>query len=223
MDILDFRLRPLREFISEEAYQEVCARANRVAFEDGEAVQMRGDESVRLCIVSSGAVRVGRFQHDGAFTMVLMVGAGAHFGEVGMQRTSQTFDVHAVGPVEIDVINAALLDHLLQHSPSFALGLWRCNTARLNALLELYEDVRTLSVPQRLGKVLYLHTGHGELEDGVACLQRDLAALLGMTPVSIGTALKELQGLDLIETGYRCVKVPDKRRLGKWLRKTGAA
>ena len=223
MDILDFALKPLRAYVPEAAYQAACERANRVRFEPGESMQIRGDRAMRLCLVASGAVRLVRFLQDGAYTMVSMVGKGAHFGDVGLFRRKQTHDVHAVGPTEVDIIDATVLEDLLQREPGFAAGLWRCNTARLNAMMELYEDARTLTIPQRLAKVLYLHRGRGSLPDGVACVQRDLAALLGVTQVSIGTALKELESQGLAEAGYRCIKVPDQKRLGVWLRKTGAA
>ena len=223
MDVLDFALKPLAAYLSKEAYEAACGRANGVSFRDGESLQMRGDQSVRLCLVRKGAVRLGRFQHGGAFTMIAMVGPGAHFGDVGLQRSAQTHDVHAVGETEVNIIEAAVLEDLLQNQPGFATGLWRCNTARMNALMELYEDARTLSIPQRLAKVLYVHSGRGQMPDGVACLQRDLAALLGVTQVSIGTALKELESANLAQAGYRCIRIPDKKRLGAWLRKTGAA
>lgn len=223
MDVLDFALKPLTAYLSKDAIEATRVRANQVTFQDGESLQMRGDKSARLCLVRQGAVRLGRFQHDGAFTMVSMVGAGGHFGDVGLHRTKQTHDVHAVGAAEIDVIDAAVLEDLLEHEPGFAAALWRCNTARLNAMMELYEDARTLTIPQRLAKVLYLHRGRGSVPDGIACVQRDLAALLGVTQVSIGTAIKELESQRLANAGYRCIKVPDKKRLGIWLRKTGAA
>ncbi|MEL6829988.1 MAG: Crp/Fnr family transcriptional regulator [Pseudomonadota bacterium] len=222
MDTLDFGLKPLRAYLSDDAFREACRRAERTAFSDGETLQMRGDKTVRLCLVASGAVRLGRYQHDGSFTMISMIGTGGHFGEVGLQRKAQTHDAHAVGPTEIDVLSAAVLEDLLRQQPGFAMGLWRCNTARLNALIELYEDARTLSIPQRVAKVLYVHAGRGSVPEGVACIQRDLAALLGVTQVSIGAALKELEAANLAVPGYRCVRVKDKTRLGIWLRKTGA-
>lgn len=223
MDVLDFALKPLSAYIPDETFAELRARSNRISFTHGECLQRRGDQSVRLCLVNKGAVRLGRFQHSGAFTMITMVGPGAHFGDVGLRRRAQTHDVHAVGDVEIDVINGSDLEALLTRLPDLGAGLWRCNTDRMNALMELYEDARTLSIPQRLAKLLYVHVGRGEMPDGVACLQRDLAALLGVTHVSISTALRELESADLIAARYRCIEVPNKERLGVWLRNAGAA
>ena len=223
MDVLDFGLKPLRDYVPDKAYQVMCQRAQRTLFRDGQALQMQGDEAVRLCLVVSGAVQLGRFQHDGAFTMVTMLGPGRHFGEVGLHHHAQTHDVYAMGETEIDLIDAAALEDLLRHQPGFAMGFWRCNTARLNTLLELYEDARTLTTPQRLAKLLYLHSGRGHLSEGVACLHRDLAALLGVSQVSIGTAMKALESLNLVEAGYRCIIVKDMDRMRSWLRQSGLA
>lgn len=223
MDLLDFRLTPLRDYLPGEAYQEACRRAHRKKFGDGQPLHARGDQAPRLCIVGNGAVRIGRVGPDGSFKLVTILGPGGHFGDLGLQRAAYTHDGYAVGDCEILVIEAAALDDLLRNQPGFALGIWRCNTARLNALLELYEDARTLGVTERLAKVIYVHTGRGELANGVACRQRDLAELLGVSEVSVGNALKELEKAGLVETGYRCVTVPHKARLKSWLRKSGAA
>ncbi len=222
MDLLDFGLTPLRDYLPGPAYEEACRRAHRRTFRDGQALHARGDEMVRLCIVAEGAVRLGRFQHRGVFNLVSMIGPGAHFGDIALQRSAHTQNAYAVGHCEIYVIEAAALEDLLRTQPGFAIGLWRCNAARFNALLELYDDVRTLGITTRLAKVVYVHAGRGRLADGVACLQRDLAELLGVSQVSIGNSLRELEKAELVQAGYRCVKVPDKARLKAWLRKAGA-
>ncbi|MEL6213120.1 MAG: Crp/Fnr family transcriptional regulator [Pseudomonadota bacterium] len=222
MDLLDFGLTPLRDYLPKPVFEAACRRAQRRKFNDGQAIHARGDTNVGLCIVAEGAVRIGRFQHGGSFNLLSIVGPGGHFGDIAMQRTVRTHNAYAVGSTELLVIDAAAIEELMRDEPGFAINLWRCNSARFNAILELYDDARTLGITLRLGKVIYVHAGRGELADGVACVQRDLAEILGVTSVSIGTSLKELESDGLVETGYRCVKVPSKTRLKAWLRKTGA-
>lgn len=178
---------------------------------------MRGDPSPRLCIVADGAVRIGRIRPDGSFNLVSVLGVGGHFGDVGLQREANTHDSYALGNCEIFVIESALLEEMLSNQLGFALGLWRCNTERLHAILELYDDARTLGIVARLAKVIYIHAGRGEFEDGVACRQRDLADLLGVSEVSVANALKALENAGLIKKGYRCVCVPSMASLKAWL------
>lgn len=223
MDLLDFGLKPLRDYLSDPVKQAVQRRAQRRSFNDGEALHRQGDDRARLCLIAAGKVRFGRFQHDGSFKLLSMLGPGAHYGDVALQRSAFTQNVHAVGPCEIDVIEPSALDALMRENPDLAVALWRCNTARLNAMLELYDDARTLSVAARLAKVIYVHTGRGELPDGVTCLQRELAELLGVSTVAIGKAMRALEGAGLVRSGYRRVIVPDKSRLKAWLRNSGAA
>jgi CRP/FNR family transcriptional regulator len=223
MDLLDFRLKPLGDYLSDAVKAELRRRAQRRRFEDKQALHIRGDEQARLCIVAEGMVRFGRFQHDGSFKLLAMLGPGAHYGDVALQRKAFTQNVYALGRTEIDVLDAAALEGLLHEHPGLALALWRCNTARLNAVLELYDDARTLSVAARLAKVVYVHIGRGELANGVACLQRDLADLLGVSTVAVGKALRELEKAGLVQSGYRRIIVPDKARLKAWLRRSGAA
>lgn len=222
MDRLDFRVGTLLDYLPEETYRAVCERAYRKRFADGEMLHLRGDTSPRLCIIAAGTVRLGRHHLDGSFNLVTELGVGGHFGDIGIQHAAYTHDGIAVGDCEINVIEAELLDELLRNEPGFALGIWRCNTARLNAVLGLYDDALTFGATVRLAKVIHIHIGNGELTDGVACRQRDFADLLGVSEVSIGTALKELEKAGLVETGYRCVKVPDKAKLQSWLRESGA-
>jgi CRP/FNR family transcriptional regulator len=223
VDLLDFGLKPLSDYFSEVLKREVRRRALRRSFEDKQALHLRGDDDARLCIVASGMVRFGRFQNDGSFKLLAMLGPGAHYGDVALQRQTFTQNVYAVGRTEIDVIDAAVLDRLLREQPELAISLWRCNTARLNAVLELYDDARTLNVAARLAKVIYVHAGRGELSNGVACLQSDLAELLGVSKVAVGTAMRELERAGLVQSGYRQIIVPNKSKLKAWLRRSGAA
>lgn len=223
MDLLDFGLKPLIDYLSETVKADVKRRAQRRSFEDKQVVHMRGDDDARLCIVAGGIVRIGRFQHDGSFKLLAMLGRGAHYGDVALQRQAFTQNVYAVGRTEIDVIDSAALETLLRDRPELALALWRCNTERLNALLELYDDARTLNVTARLAKVIYVHFGRGALANGVSCVQRDLAELLGVSKVAVGNAMRDLERVGLIQSGYRQIIVPSKPRLKAWLRKSGAA
>jgi CRP-like cAMP-binding protein len=223
MDLLDFGLRPLSDYLSEDVKAELRRLAKRRSFEDKQALHRRGDHDARFCIVAVGTVRFGRFQHDGSFKLLAMLGPGAHYGDVALQRQAFTQSVFAVGRTEIDVIDAVALETLLRDQPELAIALWRCNTARLNAVFELYDDARTLNVTARLAKVIYVHTGRGKLANGVACLQRDLAELLGVSQVAVGKAMRELESAGLVQSGYRQILVPNKGKLKSWLRRSGAA
>lgn len=219
MDVLDFAVTPLLGCLSEPASKAVLKRASRLSVQDGQALHARGDEAPRLTILTEGAVRLGRFQPNGSFNLVSEIGVGAHFGDVSLQRDAFSHNSYAMGDGEIAVVKAAALYDLMHDQPEFAFGLWRANNLRLNALLELYDDARTLDITTRLAKVIYVHMGRGEIQDGVACLQRTLAELLGVSQVSVGNGLKELEKARLVETGYRYVKVPDKARLKAWIRR----
>jgi CRP/FNR family transcriptional regulator len=87
----------------------------------------------------------------------------------------------------------------------------------------LYDDARTLNVTARLAKVIYVHMGRGEVANGVACIQSELADLLGVSKVAVGKAIRELEGSGLVQSGYRQILVPNKAKLKAWLRKAGAA
>ncbi len=206
MDLLDFGLKPLSDYLSGEVRSELRRWSQRRSYGDKDALHMRGDGPARLCMIVEGKVRFGRFQHDGSFKLLAMLGPGAHYGDVALQRRSFTQNVYASGPTEIEVIDAASLEALLRKHPDLALALLRCNTATA-----------------RLAKVIYVHLGRGGLVNGLVCLQSDLAELLGVSKVAIGKAMRELEQSGLVQCGYRQIIVPDKSKLKAWLRGSGAA
>ncbi len=135
---------------------------------------MRGGAKGGPCIVAIGAVRFGQFIQDGAFNHLVMLGPGGHFGDIpAFLERSRGNDAYAVGRTQIDIINDSILSNLLSEEPDFARGLNRANAERLMGMMELYDDMRTLQVTERLAKVLLLHARRGKFANGVACLQRD--------------------------------------------------
>ena len=223
MDLLDFGLAPLSSYLSEPVRREISRRSQRRSYSDGQTIHSHGDDGARLCVVARSRIRFGRFQHDGSFKLLSMLGPGAHYGDVALQRQIFTQHVQSIGESEIDVIDPSVLKDLLRDVPDLGVALWHCTTARLSAVLELYDDARTLTVAARLAQVIYIHAGRGELADGVACLQRELAELLGVSKVAVGKAMRELEKAGLVRTGYRQILVPDKLALKAWLRRAGAA
>lgn len=219
MDVLDYRVPPLRDYLDDELYKFACAQSLTRKFDDGEAVHARGDDNVRFCIVAQGAVNFGRFHPDGSFNLLIAMGPGSHFGDIALLRTVRSNNAFCVGPTHIHFFNAATLDMLVESRPDFVIAMWRCNAARLGMMLELYDDARTLSVTKRLAKAIHLHAkrAEGEGEYCLACSQRDLADLLGVSEVSIGNALKELRGHGLVVPAYRNIRVPDIDRLAAWI------
>lgn len=223
LDHLDFGLMPLREYLSDEVYNKLIRRAHRTNFKSGNVIHSRGETMARFGVVAEGGVRFGRFLQDGNFNLLFEVGPGGHFGDgQGLLRAAYAHHACSIGNTKIDFLDSKALIDLLTEEPSFALALSKVNAARLMRLLDLYHDARTLSVPMRLAKLLLIHVGRGKIANGVACLQRDLSELLGVSSVSVSTALKELENAGLVASGYRQIIVPDKASLEAWLSKSNA-
>jgi len=53
----------------------------------------------------------------------------------------------------------------------------------------------------------------------VECNQANLAFTLGVSRVSIGKALAQLQRANLLVLGYRTIKIADRAMLKRWLEK----
>jgi len=90
MDLLDFGLMPLSDYLSGSVKAELRRLAKRRTFEDQQALHRRGDDDARFCIIAAGTVRFGRFQQDGSFKLLAMLRPGAHYGDVALQRNAFT-------------------------------------------------------------------------------------------------------------------------------------
>lgn len=187
----------------------------RRAYDDGEMIHRRGDPDPTMCVVIAGQVRLTRLHANGTQTFVSSIQPGQHFGDILFHgRARRTHDAWAVGAVLIDHYDEAAYYRLLAH-PEVLLALHRITAARLSGSMSMADDLRGLPRELHLAKILLaLRPGPDGLVD---CVQEDLAALLGTSVMTLSKALALLRAEGLIETGYRSLRIIDRKRLRLWL------
>lgn len=199
---------------------ESLARAGSIRrYADKQLIYSRGDCDRELNIVDQGRVRVSNVDMDGRRTETAVLEAGDSFGEFTLfAGTPRFFDFHAHGETRIRTINKSQFDELMQGSAAFREGVLTMLTHRLLFAVGIIEDMRRLPLPAQLAKFLLQCC---ELDEGQQWqfrgTQNDLADALGVSRVSIGHALKKLQGEKLISRGYGCVRIPNKAALQLWV------
>lgn len=217
-DLLDFDSRPFLSLLPEGLAAQLKAAAVRVGYEDGETIHSRGDAKPGLSIVRSGAVRFATLGADGSVVTISILGPGHCFGEATLfAHLPRTHDASAVGRTAIDQIPKARFDRIFDREPMLARLLLEATTQRLYAVLELLDDLRRLPLPVRAAKMIAGMARSAKRAGEVECNQSDLAFTLGVSRVSIGKALAQLQDEGLIELGYGRIFVPDARALGAWI------
>lgn len=194
--------------------------AIRVAYDDGELIHARGDAKPGLSIVHEGAVRFINSGIDGSVVSTGTLRSGEFFGEATLfAGLPRTHDAVADGPTIIDQVSKSRFDKIFDEEPDLARAMLRMTTRRLYWALDFMDDLRSLPLKARVAKVIIRRNESSSGKSMVRANQSDLAYLLGVSRVSIGKALGELQSQGLIKLGYGRIEIPDPSALKAWITK----
>lgn len=186
-------------------------------YADGELVHARGDAEPSMDVVISGSIKLVRLRQDGSQSFVSRIGPGQHVADILMlERQSRTHNAVASGAVTIDHYDWKAFEQLIART-EILLALYRIAGIRLNAAIAMVDDLRTLSREAHLAKLLLTVTSSKGTGDAVGVVQEDLAAVLGVSAMTLAKSLALLKREGLVETGYRQIRVPDRARLRRWL------
>ena len=147
-----------------------------------------------------------------------MIKPGQHFGDILMLESElRTHNAIAVGDVTIDHYDAAAFAQLMARN-EVLVALYKIAGLRLGRALAMVDDLRTVPREGHLAKLLLSLAPTADAQGKIACVQEDLAGILGASPMTLAKALTKLRNDGLIETGYRYVRILDQRGLRRWLR-----
>lgn len=208
----------LLDLLTEEQRRWLSALGTRRSYQDGELIHRRGDGDPSMCVVISGQVRLTRLHADGTQIFVSSIQPGQHFGDVLLHagRQRRTHDAVAVGAVQLDHYDADAFARVTDN-PDVLLALYRITSIRLSGAMAMSDDLRGLPRAAHLAKILLALRTDGDPRGTIECVQDDLAALIGTSVMTLSKALAELKRAGLIETGYRTVRIVDRKALSAWL------
>lgn len=215
---LEFGLRGLLNALPDSIRKAVEAAAVPIRYRDGALIQSRGDSTPGLSIVRSGAVRIGNIGKDGEHLTTAVFGAGQTFGEMTLfGELPRTFDARAFGPTTIDHVSQERFERLLEEHPALNRFILRSLSLQLHAALEFIDDARRLPLLVRTAKLLADMTRFASDEASLETTQSALANTLGVTRVSVATALRELEHEGLVHRGYGRIEIPSVSALRAWV------
>lgn len=169
-----------------------------------------GESATAAFLIESGEVELYRGSGPRK-RVVSRIGSGSVLGDIAMfQDTPYVSSAKAVGPVRaFRFERAELLPQLARH-PAVCL---RWLVAGLRQLEDTQRRVIRLMHKTVLAQVADLLAEEGETRNEIALSQSTIATLLGVSRQSVNEALARLRDQDLVETGYRRIRILDGEKL----------
>ncbi len=218
IDLLRGSAPGLADLLAPTILDELCALAPVVSYADGQLVHQRGEAKPGLSIIKSGQVVAGNVGEDGSLLMTSVIKTGDCFGEftlfAGLPRTH---DIYSFGPSEIYQVPKAKFLRLFAERPELAEVMLTLALYRNHALLEYLDNLRRQPLLVRTAQIINSNIRAKTEYYEVETRQDQLAFSLGVSRVSIGKALSNLQKAGLIKLGYGKIMIPSTTKLRSWL------
>lgn len=218
LNLLKIGTPTFQELLPEAVLDELLSASVLMKYTDGQLIHTRGTLKPGLSIVYKGAAHVGVNGIDGKFVMVAALGPGECFGEFTLfTELPRTHDISSIGESEVYQLSKTKFDRLFEREPSISRALLKTTLIRTHILLEMLDAIRRLPLLERTAKILLSMSfllGDSNVLQG---RQDELALTLGVTRVSLGKALRELDRLGFINVGYGKITIPNQTALMQWV------
>jgi len=213
-DLLTTRTPRLGDLISAELDQTLTLSANTSNYQDGQTIYRRGDVMFGLSIIRAGAVKLAKTDSDGSYLQTSIVDEGHSFGGFALfSELPRTHDSIAVGDTTIDEIPAGKFLKLFEEHVELSKAMLIVSLSRTHEILEFFDDMRRLPLRVRVAKFLLEKSSTLDIE----VLQEDLAFTFGVSRVSMGNALRQLEHSKLIKRGYSRITIENREALAEWV------
>lgn len=199
--------------------KELRRGAIRKTFTDGQLIWNRGDIAEGFWIIEKGQAKIGHHAVSGEMQALFILGPGDSFGELAcLGEFPRVVDAEAVGVVEMLWISDTVLAATIANSPKVSSAFIKALSQQLQEALDRLIVFRNMPAPKRLAQnLLALAEGkHPPVKLGIR--QQELAELVGVSRMTIASALAQLEELGLVTRHYRHLIVNDPTKLRQWMK-----
>ena len=187
------------------------------SYASDQLIQTRGDYRRGLSVITEGAVCFGKNDAEGRFLASTTFEVGQSYGEFTLfTDLPRTHDAISVGATTILNISKNKFDMVLASEPALVSAVLTVLTMRLHNALELVDDLRRYPLKYRLGKNL-LQMAKTENSNQLHITQSELADVMGVSRVAIGTILTLYKKEGFVEQKYGYLELADAAALKFWL------
>jgi CRP-like cAMP-binding protein len=203
--------------LSDAELETLAMRATITRCDRGDTLLRRGDPATGMMVILQGRVRISITSADGREVSLGMLGPGNVVGEMALlDGGERSADVIATEDCVLLLIARSDFLPLLEGSPSLCLKMLEVLCSRLRDVNRSMEEIATLSLPERLGRILLRlartcgGTASDELRLELRLSQKDLSTLVGASREKVNRQLRlwEQTGALMYERGYMHIRKP---------------
>lgn len=193
--------------------------AIRKTFTDGQLIWHRGDIAEGFWIIETGQVKIGHHAASGEMQALFILGPGDSFGELAcLGEFPRVVDAEAVGVVEMLWISDTVLTSTIASSPKVSSAFIKALSQQLQEALDRLIVFRNMPAPKRLAQNLLALAEGKTAPVKLGIRQQELAELVGVSRMTIASALAQLEALGLVTRHYRHLIVNDLGKLRQWMK-----
>jgi CRP-like cAMP-binding protein len=202
-----------------EVQAEFRDKAIRRNFTAGQFLHHRGDEADGFWIVEKGQVKCGHQDAQGNMHVLFILGPGDSFGELAcLGHFERVLDIEALGKVEMLWVSEKVFSEIIGRSPEFARQMLKILAKQLQEALDNLLVFRNMPAAKRLAQRLLAFAADREPPVKLGIRQQELAELIGVSRMTIASALAELEKLGLVTRHYGHLIVEDPVALKRWMK-----
>ncbi len=208
------------EKLPETAKMQLIGSASVKKFNDGQMLQHTGDTSDGFWVISKGQVKLGRYSSSGDMRVIVILGPQDSFGELAcLGGYPRVLDAEAVGKTELLWVSGAQLTKVLASSAELSLAITRMLAVQLQEALNHIVVDRKLPATLRLTRTLLILCEGRRAPVTLSMRQQEMAELVGVSRMSIATALSKLEREGYLTRGYGDVVIHDPGALKNWMKR----
>jgi CRP/FNR family transcriptional regulator, cyclic AMP receptor protein len=185
----------------------------------GQTLYDQQDPADFFYLILKGYVKFYVLRHDGSTLLLEIVGEGGIFGEgAAFDRQPRLAGAAAVTDVQLVRFDPASIRELLTTEVDLSLSLLALMSAKQRTLAHKLAQTTSPSAIERIGELLLRLTESEHGDDSTVHLTHDqIAAMVGVSRITVTRLLGALAGKGAVATGQREVRLTDRGLLKRLL------
>lgn len=185
-------------------------------FAAGQIIQQHGDLANGFWVIDAGQVSAGRFEADGTFDAIALLGPGDSYGELALlANRPRAVDAVAASDVMLLHVPRSAFDRLLADDPRAARALLAGLAVSLQEMLGMVALMRRSRGGSRIAQLLLTLAGENTDNCTIAITQEALADLAGTSRMTVSETLRAFANQGLVRRGYGRIEILDREGLGR--------